>query len=86
MSKKRTVSGKRGFAKDEESNLCQANVLQSVGKYWEAMEYYDQALMDAIAGGDPHMETTVYTQMANCILSVNIRRQWYVMNRHLWPR
>ena len=45
-------------------------MLQSVGKYWEAMEYYDQALMDAIAGGDADMETTVYTQMANTLHSL----------------
>ena len=70
MSKKRRASGKRGFSKEEESYLCQANMLQSVGKYWEAMEYYDQALMDAIAGGDPDMETTVYTQMANTLHSL----------------
>ena len=70
MSKKRRASGKRGFSKEEESYLCQANMLQSVGKYWEAMEYYDQALMDAIAGDDPDMETTVYTQMANTLHSL----------------
>ena len=70
MSKKRRASGKRGFSKEEESYLCQANMLQSVGKYWEAMEYYDQALMDAIAGGDADMETTVYTQMANTLHSL----------------
>ena len=70
MSKKRRASGKRGFSKEEESYLCQANMLQSVGKYWEAIEYYDQALMDVIAGGDPDMETTVYTQMANTLHSL----------------